>query len=63
MPGLDELNKLHINRSAIGGFAWTTYWSSSEKSSEDAYIKSFHSGANGFLNKHNNFRLTAVKAF
>jgi hypothetical protein len=30
LPSIDELHKLHQNKTVIGGFANVTYWSSSE---------------------------------
>lgn len=48
LPSKDELNKLYINRSAIGGFSSSYYWSSSEMinsfSGVTAWIQDFSSG-------------------
>jgi uncharacterized repeat protein (TIGR02543 family) len=44
LPSKDELNKLYINRTAIGGFASGYYWSSSESSSIIAWGQYFNSG-------------------
>jgi len=30
LPSKDELNKLYLNRTAVGGFSINTYWSSTE---------------------------------
>lgn len=46
LPSIDELNKLYLNRAAIGGFgsiAW--YWSSTECNQNDAMFIYFNSGA------------------
>jgi hypothetical protein len=47
LPSLDELNKMHDNRVAIGGFSTSnnliTYWSSSEESAIDAWRRTFWS--------------------
>jgi hypothetical protein len=40
LPSKDELNKLYINRVAIGGFTNNWYWSSTEKN--DAYAESLN---------------------
>jgi hypothetical protein len=50
LPSKDELNKLYINRTAIGGFAiggledGDFYWSSSESSSSEAWDQYFSGG-------------------
>ncbi|MHB1485400.1 MAG: Lcl C-terminal domain-containing protein [Saccharofermentanales bacterium] len=45
LPSKDELNKLYINRAAIGGFSLVCYWSSSELSASHGIYQSF--GASG----------------
>ena len=40
----DELNKLYINRVAIGGFANNAYWSSTEFNSAGAWLQIFSTG-------------------
>jgi hypothetical protein len=52
LPSMDELNKLYINRTAIGGFAsggseGDFYWSSSEFSSSQAWDQEFNGGFQG----------------
>ena len=44
LPSLNELNKLYLNRTAIGGFAAADYWSSSEGSSSFALALYFPQG-------------------
>ena len=47
LPSKDELNKLYLNRSIIGGFnnnALIYYWSSSESSSLSVHVLPFSSG-------------------
>ena len=66
LPSKDELNKLKLNRTAIGGFAETTYWSSSEYSFNSSYAQNFFAGANQFaLNKDYSsyVYVRAVRAF
>ena len=41
LPSKDELNKLYLNRAAIGGFASGNYWSSTESSLNYAWIQYF----------------------
>ncbi len=44
LPSCDELNKLYINRNAIGGFANYYYWSSSEDNANYAWLQDFSTG-------------------
>ena len=45
LPSKNELNKLYINRTAIGGFADSFYWSSSENGYYEAWAQNFNFGA------------------
>ena len=44
LPSKDELNKLYINRIAIGGFAFRAYWSSTEVDNSHAWWQEFANG-------------------
>ncbi len=44
LPSKDELNKLYINRIAIGGFQNNWYWSSSEYDENNVWVQSFQYG-------------------
>jgi len=44
LPSKTELNKLFINRIAIGGFANNNYWSSTEKDFYHPWLQNFPSG-------------------
>jgi len=44
LPSKDELNKLYINRTLIGGFTSNWYWSSSEKNANYAEALNFATG-------------------
>jgi len=44
LPSKEELNKLYLNRSAVGGFSGLFYWSSTEYSAGDAWGQVFLSG-------------------
>ena len=46
LPSKDELSKLYINRSLIGGFEANWYWSSSEKN--DAYAEAMNFATGNF---------------
>ena len=62
LPSKDELNKLYVNREAIGGFAGEYYyWSSSEYNNGYAWLQSFFNGIQYF--KFATFRVRAVRAF
>jgi hypothetical protein len=63
LPSKDELNKLYISQSAIGGFSLFNYWSSTEISNNEAGLQNFSSGIQpvGFKDGINYVR--AVRAF
>ena len=63
LPSKDELNKLYINKVAIGGFAEDYYWSSSEFSAFNAWGQNFSDGYQFINVKYYTFRVRAVRAF
>lgn len=63
LPSKDELNKLYINRVAIGGFADDYYWSSSEYSTTNAWRQNFDNGGQANYVKYYAKRVRAVRAF
>jgi hypothetical protein len=63
LPSKDELNKLYINRTAIGGFAAAIYWSSSEYVNYGAWGQAFYSGGQYDFGKGNTYVVRAVRAF
>ncbi len=65
LPSRDELNKLSINSSFIGGFSITTvnYWSSSELNSNWALYVIISSGSAHEYYKNAPFSVRAVRAF
>jgi len=63
LPSKNELNKLYINRTAIGGFAAAYYWSSSEYSIYDAWGQYFTNGYQNSLFKSTTYYVRAVRAF
>ncbi len=44
LPSREELNKLYLNRSVIGGFSGVPYWSSSQNNSTTANSINFNTG-------------------
>lgn len=63
LPSKEELNKLFINRAAIGGFATYYYWSSSETDLNTAWIQHFGEGSQFDFYKNYLFRVRAVRHF
>ena len=63
LPARDELNKLYINRVAVGGFGSDAYWSSSESGINDAWFQFFSTGVQNLLTKNSGIRVRAVRAF
>jgi hypothetical protein len=64
LPSRDELNQLYINRTAIGNFALSYYWSSSEFSSATyAWFQNFGDGFQGYTWKYSTYYVRAVRAF
>jgi len=63
LPSKDELEKLYINKGAIGGFADDYYWSSSEDDTNYAWIQNFNSGYQSYDGKNYTHRVRAVRAF
>ena len=64
LPSKDELNKLYINRVAVGGFIGGSYWSSSEDSGGFAWTQDFGNGTqNSNLYKFFTIYVRAVRAF
>ncbi len=63
LPSKNELNKLYINKTAIGGFATYYYWSSSENSSNLAWLQYFNNGRKFINVKYGTIKVRAVRAF
>lgn len=65
LPSSDELNKLYLNKSAVGGFVNDYYWSSSEDDDDSAWSQGFNNGNKYDEYKYGNFnvRVRAIRAF
>jgi hypothetical protein len=63
LPSRDELQKLRINRSEIGGFSDTNYWSSSEYSAASTMSIFFLFGGTYSHSKNNTYYVRAVRSF
>ncbi|MDO9579911.1 MAG: DUF1566 domain-containing protein [Bacteroidales bacterium] len=62
LPSIDELNKLYINRAAIGVFSTMSYWSSTELDRNYAYAASYFHGTR-YWPKSFPLWVRAVRAF
>ena len=64
LPSIDDLSKLYSNRTLIGGFVSTSYWSSSQASATTAYSFSFISGlASNISAKNSLMYVRAIRYF
>jgi hypothetical protein len=64
LPSREELNKLYLNRTIIGGFIGNGYWSSSENDLNSAWVVDFNNGNMGAYNKNLIlWRVRAIRSF
>ncbi len=63
LPSKDELNELYLNRVAVGGFANSLYWSSSEVIGNFAWAHNFIIGVQTNFSKDFPHGVRAVRAF
>jgi hypothetical protein len=64
LPSRDELNKLYLNRAAVGGFIINYYWSSTEIDDTGAWVQYFGiPPLNYYFLKLATARVRAVRAF
>ena len=63
LPSKDELNKLYLNRAAIGGFTGNWYWSSSEFNNNQAWVQDFGAATQGVQTKTFFYYVRAVRKF
>jgi len=63
LPSKDELNKLYLNRVAVGGFTVNGYWSSTEFDINYAWNQLFFSGNQFASYKNSTDNVRAVRAF
>ena len=63
LPSLDELNKLYLNRVAIGGFTDALYWSSTEYDNYFGWTQDFGNGVQYYNYKDFTYFVRAVRAF
>ena len=63
MPTKHELNEMYLQQGAIGGFANSNHWSSTEDDNDYAWVQYFGNGAQYEYFKNSNFYVRAVRAF
>jgi hypothetical protein len=61
LPSRDELNALYVQRTAIGNFTTTVYWSSTENSSNNAWYQFFGDGGQNNYNKSSYYNVRCVR--
>jgi hypothetical protein len=63
LPSRDELNKLYINRIAVGGIGTDIYWSSSEYNIDEAWFQTFLDSGQGHVFKNATYSVRAFRSF
>ena len=67
LPSRDELDKLYLNRLAIGGFYTDGYWSSTEEhidiTTDLAWAEHFTNGNSDTYTKGDSYRVRAIRSF
>jgi uncharacterized protein (TIGR02145 family) len=64
LPSQDELNKLYLSQTEIGGFVANYYWSSSEYNEGAAWYQSFSNGEQSvYFGKYHDFYTRAIRSF
>jgi hypothetical protein len=63
LPNKEQLNKLYANKSAVGVFAETVYWSATEGDEESAWAQNFITGEQLVGKKTNGSHVRAVRTF
>ena len=63
LPSKHELNLLYLQKTVVGGFAYTNYWSSTETDNGNAWGQSFFNGSQYNYFKSSNFNVRSVRAF
>jgi hypothetical protein len=63
LPSKDELNKLYLNSAAVGDFASSFYWSSTEFTDERAWSQRIINGIQSTGNKIWMWHVRAIRSF
>lgn len=63
LPSKDEMYKLYLNRTAIGGFSSNAYWTSSEYSATHAWFQDVSDGSQLAISKTNPIYVRPVRSY
>ena len=63
LPSSDELHKLFLSKTLIGGFENGKYWSSTEATTNTAFRENMEIGVKGTDTRSNKFYVRAVRSF
>ncbi len=63
LPKKDELQRLYLNKAALGGFVVNLYWSSTEYSAGNAWCQYFGDGDTYYDDVNDEWRVRPVRSF
>ena len=63
LPDKDELNRLYLSRTLIGGFSDEKYWSSTESDAKSAFGQQFLDGLQEAVPKRESLSVRPVRIF
>lgn len=64
LPSKDELNKLYLNKAAIGGFGDFYYWTSTKEGNGlDVWYQHFITGTQAYNYSHSTLHVRAIRVF
>lgn len=63
LPSLDELSRMYMLRSIIGGFSSVPYWSSTEYSNTQSWFLNFNDGYTNNVPKSGTYCVRAIRRF
>ena len=63
LPTKDELKQLYLQKTVVGGFAYTNYWSSDEICCSLMWFQNFGSGVQDHIAKSKAYLVRSVRAF
>ena len=63
LPNKNQLNRLYLQKSAVGGFVGSVYWSSTEVDAGYAWSQNFGGGNQEYYSKDTEWRVRPVRAF
>lgn len=63
LPAKNELDSLYLRKTMVGGFAGAYYWSSTENSSNDAWLENFNDGGKMGTSKNSVLRVRCIRKY